>query len=92
MIGLTLLQFIPRSAALVLCALPLLGWLNTRIAFAWFTGFWVVIAVLARADNPNWVLNLLPAWFIGYALLLPKLTGTVKFDWRLPKPLRSQLR
>jgi hypothetical protein len=24
---------------------------------------------VARADNFNWVLNPLPAWFVGYALL-----------------------
>ena len=69
MIDLTVLQFATPAAALVLCALPLLGWLKHRLALVWFVGFWAVIAVLSRSDNVNWALNLLPAWFVGYAFM-----------------------
>jgi hypothetical protein len=89
MVDLTVLQFIPRLAALVLCALPLVGWLRDRIALAWFAGFWAVVAVLARTDNPNWVLNLLPAWFVGYALILQKVAGAGMWYWRASRPAKE---
>ena len=69
MVEVTVLQFAPHTLALVICALPLLGWIERRIALVWFVGFWAVIAVAARADNFYWALNLLPAWFVGYSLL-----------------------
>jgi len=40
MTDVTVLQFAPRTLALVICALPVFGWLQNRIALVWFIGFW----------------------------------------------------
>ena len=77
MIDLTVLQLATPAAALALCALPLLGWLKHRLALVWFVGFWAVIAVLSRSDNINWALNLLPAWFVGYAYIAQTVLQTI---------------
>lgn len=71
-----------RPLAIILALAPLAGWLDRAIthdgfAFAWFGGFAALVAIAARADNFYWAQVLLPAYLVGWVLLLAQLR-----NWR----------
>ena len=60
--------------------LPMLGWLSLpgrvgRLAVLWFGGVLFAAMVLARPDNLRWIDMLMPAYFIGLALVPRALAG-----------------
>lgn len=68
------LQYLPFVPALVLAALPLLGWLSLPghdrlFCLALFLGYGLMIALFARPDNFYWGGLVQPGWFVGLALL-----------------------
>ena len=79
-----LIPMVPRSAALALAVLPLIGWLRTRgEALLWILGILVLLSTFARAENYYWASLLLPIYFSGAAFLLAPWQG-----WWLKGPLR----
>lgn len=66
---LTFGQLLPDWLFIPLLVAPLLGWYRDRQAFAWFAWFFLFDAIFARPDNSYWLLNLVPAWFAGLALI-----------------------
>jgi hypothetical protein len=68
------LQYLPRSPALVLALLPLVGWLGLGgrdglFCLTLFTGYALMIALFARPDNFYWGAMVQPVWFVGAAFL-----------------------
>ena len=67
------LLLVPERIAVLLAFLPLLGWSALRrganFALLWFLGFGLVVAAFARPNNLYWIVVLLPAYFLGFALL-----------------------
>jgi len=73
-VDVSLLNRLPGSLAYPLAMLGLLGWAavplrQARFALLWFTGYALMLALFARAQNFYWAIVLLPAWFIGFAYL-----------------------
>lgn len=67
-------QQLPQSAALALALLPALGWLALEgrgglFAVLLLGGYGLMIALFSRHDNFYWGLLVMPAWFVGYALI-----------------------
>lgn len=74
LIRFTPLLALPPWLAGPLALLPLVGWLGLGgrlglLAALWFTGFALVLALFARAENFYWVLMVLPAYALGLALV-----------------------
>lgn len=70
----SVLQPLPLGVALLGAFLPIVGWgaLDGRagaFALLMFTGYAVMIGTFSRADTFYWGGVMLPAWFVGYALL-----------------------
>ena len=76
--AMVLFDLVPEPLGSLLVFAPLLGWgevavRRSALPVAWFSGFLVVLAVLARADNGFWVRMILPAYMAGLALVPPAL-------------------
>lgn len=67
-------QQVWQPLALLACLLPVLGWATLPPRAGAFPalllgGYGLMLALFARADNFYWDFMLLPAWFVGYALV-----------------------
>lgn len=76
---LTILQELPAWIAGPLGVLPLLGWaaLGGRmgtLAFGWFLGFGLFVALFARLDNFYWMGLVVPAYGVGL-VFVPRAIG-----------------
>lgn len=80
------LQRFPMPVALTMAALPLFGWLaldgraGVFSALLW-AGYAVMIGVFSRADTFYWGAIVLPAYYIGFALLpraVMQLVGAIR--------------
>ncbi|MEO5707088.1 MAG: hypothetical protein ABIT10_00675 [Alteraurantiacibacter sp.] len=74
MAKLTAFVMIKPWIAAPLAMLPLVGWLALGgrlglFASLWFLGYFLMLALFARTNNNYWVLLVLPAYAIGFALL-----------------------
>jgi hypothetical protein len=74
MAKLTALVLIKPWMAAPLAMLPLVGWLALGgrlglFASLWFLGYFLMLALFARTNNNYWVLMVMPAYAIGFALL-----------------------
>ena len=70
----SLLNALPLAAGAPIAILALFGWTGAPPRFAifallWFAGFGTAIALFARESNGYWAIELIPAWFIGFAFL-----------------------
>ncbi|MCP5385209.1 MAG: hypothetical protein H6916_00140 [Novosphingobium sp.] len=75
----TVWQQAPLPWAMLACLIPALGWLalsgrGAPFALLLLGGYALMLALFARPDNFYWGFVLLPAWFIGYALI-PRALG-----------------
>lgn len=94
-----LIRFTPLLAAPPwlagpLALLPLVGWLGLGgrlglFAVLWFTGFALVLALFARAENFYWVLMVLPAYAVGLALVPRALADLARAAAGPPAPRRA---
>lgn len=83
----TLLQVLPAWLAGPLGVLPLLGWIalggrTGALAFLWFTGFMVAVAIFARQENFYWMGLFVPAYGIGLAFVPRAVTDL----WKALRP------
>jgi len=75
MAKLTALLYVkPVWLAAALAVLPLVGWLGLGgrlglLASLWFIGYFLLMSLFARTNNNYWVLLVLPAYGMGFALL-----------------------
>ena len=70
----TVLKLLPRQLAYFAALLPMIGWAalpgrQSRFALVYFAGMAALMALLARHDNYYWINMILPAYFIGFALV-----------------------
>lgn len=80
---LTALLYLPPPIAGPIALLPLLGWIGvggrlSLFASLWFVGFFLSVALFARAENFYWVLMVLPAYAAGLALAPRTLADLVR--------------
>lgn len=92
MAKLTALVMIKPWIAAPLAMLPLVGWaaLGGRLglfASLWFLGYFVMLALFARTNNNYWVLLVLPAYAVGFALLPRALWELARVAVKGPKSL-----
>lgn len=71
---LTGLDWLWPPLATLLALLPLAGWVRhmpgTRVDLLWFAGFIAMVGIAARPDNFYWAQMLLPAYALGFLLLI----------------------
>jgi hypothetical protein len=92
MAKLTALVLLKPWVAAPLAMLPLVGWLALGgrlglFASLWFFGYFLMLALFARTNNNYWVLMVLPAYAIGFALLPRALWELVTVAVKGPKSL-----
>ena len=92
MAKLTALVLIKPWVAALLAMLPLVGWLALGgrlglFASLWFLGYFLMLSLFARTNNNYWVLMVLPAYAVGFALLPRALYELVTVAVRGPKSL-----
>lgn len=76
------LEGAPPPVAVLVTLAPFVGWAcharrDGRFAFDWFCGFALFCALFARRDNYYWIELMLPAYVVGYGLLLWAAAGEV---------------
>jgi len=86
------LVLLPLWLAAPLAVLPLVGWLGSGgrkglFASLWFAGFFLAMALFARAENFYWALLILPLYAAGLAFAPRAIADLVK---ALTKPLERQ--
>lgn len=80
---LTGLDRLPLPAATFLALAPLAGWIlrsarDGGFALAWFASFGLAVMIAARSDNFYWAQLMLPAYLVGWALLLPMVPAALQ--------------
>lgn len=92
MAKLTALVMIKPWVAAMLAMLPLVGWLALGgrlglFASLWFLGYFLMLSLFARTNNNYWVLLVMPAYAVGFALLPRALWELVTVAVKGPKSL-----